>query len=243
MRGQGLNVQRFALTSGSQKDYCPIVARIRSRRPSSIRTVTAPNDGLGAVTGRWGRHPLPAVRGTEAPWPRRPARPCADRRVMLPQRARSAPGCAAAHRSALRRQGCPRPARTGAVPALQAQASGHTAAPQAAPCRPQPRTTTRARPKNRPPLTTCSGAKSQAGSASPRTPERHRGQVVTKVKDKEPILVTAPEAARTPPTRGPCQQAPLRGKASSRRCMRTLTRSPLLYFAAVPRPRVFELCL
>ena len=86
------------------------------------------------------------------------------------------------------------------------------------------------------PLTTCSGAKSQAGSASPRTLERHRGQVVTKVKDKEPILVTAPEAARTPPTRGPCQQAPLRGKAPSRRCMRTLTRSPLLYFTPVPGP-------
>jgi hypothetical protein len=29
----------------------------------------------------------------------------------------------------------------------------------------------------------------------------------------------------------------------TRRCVRALVRSPLLYFAAVPRPRVFELCL
>jgi hypothetical protein len=37
--------------------------------------------------------------------------------------------------------------------------------------------------------------------------------VVTTVKDKEPILVTASEAAWAPPTRGLCQQRPPRGKA------------------------------
>jgi hypothetical protein len=46
------------------------------------------------------------------------------------------------------------------------------------------------------------------GSAAPQTPERHRGQVVTKVKDEEPILVTALEAAPAPAARSPCQQSP-----------------------------------
>jgi hypothetical protein len=79
MHGQGLNAHRFMLTSSSQQDCCPMVARIRSRRPTSIKKATVPHDGLDAMTVLEVCHPLPAIHGHQGPRPRRPTRlPCAN---------------------------------------------------------------------------------------------------------------------------------------------------------------------
>ena len=92
-------------------------------------------------------------------------------------------------------------------------------------------------------LTVCKCGNSQARIRAPRPPERHWGQVVTKVKDEEPILFTALEAAQAPPTHGPCQQRPAQEKAWPEGACELSCARYCCIFAAVPRTRIFELCL
>jgi len=161
MRGQGLNAHLFVLTSGSQQDYCPTVAWIRSRRPSAI---------MAAIVHQWrpGRHsrslglPSAAYRPRhQGPQPRRPARRPAPTGAWC---FRSAPpprqGAPRRTESALRRQCCRSPARTDAGP--RCRLAPASAGPRRARHhRPQPHSTTRAPTEWQAPLTACPGTKSQ----------------------------------------------------------------------------------
>jgi hypothetical protein len=102
--------RRVILSAGLQPESCR----------DQIAKAACGRGGLDAIAGHWGRDPLPAACG-----PRPPAAPAGAWYL------RSAPASrqgAPRHTQARRRPYWPRPARTGAVPALQAQAKEPKAA-------------------------------------------------------------------------------------------------------------------
>ena len=73
-RGQGLIALRFMLTSSSQQDYCPAVARDQIAKGVLNQDGHPARQRLGRRNRSLGLPALPAVHGHQGPWPGLPAR-------------------------------------------------------------------------------------------------------------------------------------------------------------------------
>jgi hypothetical protein len=235
MRGQGLNAHIFVLTSGSQQDYCPAVARIRSRRPSAIRA---------AVVPRWrpGRRQPSLGLPSAACRPRHQDPGRAGRRVMLPQRARSAPGVRRGAQKAHSGDNVARGRRELApCPGCRLRPAGAGPRCARAPCR----HTTLHDPcagRMKAPLTACPGAKGQCRNCLASTAARGCAARVKGPKSRAFAQFSGLTASvHDPGSSGPASSTS-RERCPIRTGMRHLGRLPLRYFPAVLAARVFELC-